>query len=113
VHRRTESEPVSAHGWSGILGDPRQRISPGPERASSQFSSRLSDEFGEAIALTVEFGGVLRQFKLGRPALLEQRANADESFDLKDDAFDLLIHRSSSLPRRGAAARLRRGDASV
>ncbi|HEX3255628.1 MAG TPA: hypothetical protein VHQ96_07540 [Gaiellaceae bacterium] len=98
------SEPVSAHGWSRILATHGN----GFRLASCSSLSRLSDEFGEAIALTVEFRGVLRQFRLGRPALLEQRANEDESFDLKDDAFDLLIHRSSSLPRRGAAARLRR-----
>jgi hypothetical protein len=69
---------------------------------------RPSDEFGEAIALTIEFGGVFGQFNLARPTHFEQRANEDQSFDLKEDALDLLFPHSSSLLRRGAAAGLRR-----
>jgi hypothetical protein len=70
--------------------------------------SGVSDEFGEAIALTIELGGVFGQFNLACAPQLEQRANEDESFDLKEDALDLLIPHSSSLLRCGAAARLRR-----
>jgi hypothetical protein len=105
VHPRTETEPdqpqliVDTCNRNELRVAPRERPR-GPLR-------RLSYEFGEAIALTVEFGGVLCQFKLGRPALLEQCANEDESLDLKDDAFNLLIHRSSLLLRRAAAAKLR------
>jgi hypothetical protein len=81
---------------------------PLPQRSVFAVLSRLSDEFGEAIALTVELGGVFGQFSLACPPLLEQDASEDESLDLKDNAFDLLVHGSSSLLRRGAAARLRR-----
>jgi hypothetical protein len=55
---------------------------------------RVSDEFGEAIALTVELGGVLVQFSLADPALLEQRSNQNESLDVKENAFNLPIRRS-------------------
>jgi hypothetical protein len=70
--------------------------------------SRVSDDFCEAIALTTEFGGVFGQFNLACPPQFEQRANKDQSFDLKEDALDLLIRNLSSLLRRGAAAGLRR-----
>jgi hypothetical protein len=91
--------------YRSTRGDPI--ILRGCERDRSVLS-RVSDEFGEAIALTIEFGGVLGQFNLARPPQLEQRANEDESFDLKEDALDLLFRHSSSLLRRGAAAGLRR-----
>jgi hypothetical protein len=74
--------------------------------------ARVSGEFGEEIALAIEFGGVLGQFRLACPALLEQRANQDETLDVKEDAVDLLIRRSS-LVRDGSAARLRRSAHSV
>jgi hypothetical protein len=56
---------------------------------------------------------VFGQFNLARPPQLEQGANEDESFDLKEDALDLPICHSSSLLRRGAAAWLRRSMLSL
>lgn len=74
---------------------------------------RVSDEFGETIALTVELGGVLVQFRLADPSLLEQRANQDESLDVKENAVNLPIRRSWWLVRRGSAARIHRSMASL
>jgi hypothetical protein len=101
--------PTSRSGRSPLPS----HLSPGARPLSLSQRDRsdlsgVSDEFGKAIALTVELGGVFGQFNVARPPQLEQRANEDESFDLKEDALDLLIPHSSSLLRRGAAAGLRR-----
>ena len=50
-----------------------------------------SDELCEVTTLALELGGVLGQFGLACPSLLQQGPREDESFDVKQDAVDLIL----------------------